>query len=55
MPPVTTPVEVPIPATDEELVLHVPPLVISVSVVDVPVQTPDEPEIAAGFGLTVTG
>jgi hypothetical protein len=41
-------------ATDVVLLYHVPPPA-SVKVVDEPAQMPNEPEIADGNGLTVTG
>jgi hypothetical protein len=52
--PVTTPEEVPIVATAGLLLVHVPPGVASVSVMVVPRQTLDDPEMEAGDGLTVT-
>ncbi len=41
-------------ATDVLLLIHVPPLVASVSVIAIPVQSRVFPEIDAGDGLTVT-
>ena len=52
--PQTTPVRLPIAATPELLLLHVPPLVASVSVTQLPVQTLVGPAIADGNALTVT-
>ena len=51
--PVTTPVLPDTEATDEALLLHVPPVEVSVSVVAAPVHTADAPHIAAGSGFTV--
>ena len=44
--PVTTPTADTV-ATDAALLVHVPPDVASVSVIGVPIQTVDEPEMAA--------
>lgn len=54
--PVTVPV-VPDPATvavPVALLLHVPPGVTSVRLMEAPVHTTELPEIAAGWGFTVT-
>ena len=52
--PVTRPEPEPIVAIDTSLLLHVPPLVASVSVVVAPSQTLSVPPIVAGSGLMVT-
>lgn len=52
--PLTTPVVPSMVATVVLLLLHVPPAVVSVSVVVPPTHTPDAPVIAPGVGLTVT-
>ena len=51
--PVTMPEEEPMVATEVLLLVHVPPLVASVSVVVWPVHTLVVPAIAAGVGFTV--
>jgi hypothetical protein len=53
MPESTPDVEIMDPTT-EAVLLHVPPLVPSVSVVTLPTQISDEPDIATGEALTVT-
>jgi hypothetical protein len=52
--PVTTPVVPPTVASDELLLLQLPPGTASVSVVVVPIQITGEPDIGAGLALTVT-
>ena len=52
--PVTAPVVAPTVPSDGALLLHVPPLLISVNAVVSPVHTFVVPPIAAGSGLTVT-
>jgi hypothetical protein len=52
--PFTTPDEEPTEAVAGVLLLHVPPVVILVSVMDEPRHTLPGPEIAAGNGLMVT-
>jgi hypothetical protein len=52
--PNTRPDEAPIVATAALLVVQLPPVVLLVSVVEVPAQIADTPDIAAGCGLTVT-
>jgi hypothetical protein len=47
------PVDEPTLATVALLMLHVPPVVGLLSVVQLPTQTASEPEIAPGDGLTV--
>ena len=51
--PVTVPVTEPTVAADAD-VLHEPPPVASVSVIALPTQTLDDPDIAAGPEVTVT-
>ena len=51
--PDATPLKEPIVATAMLLLLHVPPIVASLSVVVLPTQTAVTPVIAAGSGLTV--
>lgn len=51
--PVTTPLEEPTTATDDDDVLHTQPEVATVRVMEDPVQTVDGPDIAAGSGCTV--
>ena len=53
--PNTIPVEEPTVAIAVLLLLHVPPGVASANVIDCPWQTPDEPVIEEGSGLTETG
>jgi len=48
------PEEEPIVPTDKVLLLHEPPIVASLNVVDVPAQIGDAPVMPAGTGLTVT-
>ena len=50
--PETTPAPV-MDATDGRLLLHVPPVVVFVSVVLPPIQTTEDPVIAAGEAITV--
>lgn len=52
--PPTPPLVAPMVAVEALLVLHVPPVVASVSVVDAPTHTLAVPDMAAGSGLTVT-
>ena len=52
--PVTTPVVISIEPADGILLLHVPGVVASLSVVVRPVQTVSVPVMEAGNGLTVT-
>ena len=52
--PVTTPDAEPTVATPVALLVHVPPLVVLVSVVVIPTQVLAVPAIASGSGLTVT-
>jgi len=52
--PVTMPVAAPTVAAAKGVVLHVPPEMESVSVIDKPWQTAPGPEIGGGAGLTVT-
>ena len=52
--PVTMPVREPIVAAEVLLLLHKPPLILSVSVVICPAQTAAGPETATGEGLTFT-
>ncbi len=47
------PVAVPAFAMDASLLLHVPPVVASVSVVEKPIHPAKEPAIAIGVGFTV--
>ena len=51
--PVTTPVVLPMVATDGVPLLHVPPVVRSVSVIVAPAHTAVGPLMAAGAGLTM--
>jgi hypothetical protein len=51
--PQTTPVVEPMTATAVLLLVHVPPDTASLRVLHAPVQTPVEPNIAVGVGLTV--
>lgn len=52
--PHITPLELPIVATAGLLLLHVPPVLVLVSVVQSPLHTLSEPPIAAGSVFTVT-
>jgi hypothetical protein len=52
--PVTTPVEEPTVATDELLLVQLPPATDSVSEILEPAQTVEGPDIAVGTGVTVT-
>ena len=51
--PVTTPVAEPINATDVLLLLHEPPVVTLVSVLEYPWHTESVPSIGCGVGFTV--
>ena len=52
--PVTTPVVMPTVAVERELLVHVPPAIISVSVIVEPTQTSLLPIMAGGNAYTVT-
>jgi len=52
--PVTTPVKEPTVAMEGVELLHVPPKVASINVVDVPTMVESVPPMAAGAGVTVT-
>ena len=54
VPPITTPVVRPIEAVPGALLLHVPPAVASLRVIEEPEQTLGNPAIGAGLGYTVT-
>jgi hypothetical protein len=53
-PPVTIPVVSPMDATAVLLLVHVPPVIASESVMAEPVHTVEEPVIGGGAGFTVT-
>ena len=53
-PPVTKPVVTPTDAMVGVLLLHMPPVVGSVNVVELPAQARNVPAIGAGAGFTVT-
>ena len=52
--PVSTPDELPIVATDSVPLVHVPPVIVSVNVIDIPTHIDGVPAINDGGGLTVT-